>query len=57
MRKVYEENKQYSTVGELEAAVIEAWDSIDPKLISSLISSMEKRIFEVILRKGSYTNY
>lgn len=57
VRKVYGGNKQYDTIGDLKAAVIEAWEAISNDVRFNLINCMPQRIFELILNKGGPTHY
>ena len=42
---------------QLRVAVREAWDSITPDQLNSLIDSMRERCEAVIAAKGGYTKY
>lgn len=57
VRRVYAQTRQYSTVGELETAIIEAWEGISPEIIRNLVLSMKNRLFQVINRNGKLTDY
>jgi hypothetical protein len=45
------------TYPQLEAIVQEAWDSITPECLSSLLDSMRDRCQAVIDAKGGHTKY
>lgn len=57
VRRVYANNRQFQTVADLETAIIDAWDSIQPNIIKNLVSSMKNRLFQVINRNGRLTDY
>lgn len=57
VRKIYAENKQYTSIHDLKLAVIAAWESITKEVRSNLVQSMPSRIFELIHQKGGPTHY
>lgn len=57
VRRIYAENKQYQSVGELKQAIVAAWQGIEQELVDQLVLSMENRIFQVINRKGGPIDY
>lgn len=56
-RQIYSGGKQYDNVPELINAIKNAWNEVPASLLSSLFSSMKRRIFEVISKNGGSTNY
>ena len=56
-RQIYSEGKQYGNASELMDAIKSAWNEVPVSLLSSLFSSMKRRIFEVISKNGGSTNY
>lgn len=56
-RKVYSENKQYSSIQELKKSILSAWEGIEVETLEDLVKSMENRIFIVINKNGGYTGY
>jgi transposase len=56
-RRVYHNGRQFNTVADLRAAIEAAWESIEPKIIRSLIDSMPRRCQEVIEKNGNKTHY
>lgn len=48
---------QYANVGDLIAAILEAWKSIDQATLNRLLDSMPRRCIEVIEKKGGKTHY
>ena len=56
-RKVYQNNRQFQTVSELQAAILQGWVDIDVIILKSLIISIPTRIFEVIRHKGYHIKY
>lgn len=57
VRAVYKDNRQFSTVLELQTAIIEAWEDICPDLLEKLVNSMENRLFQVACSNGGMTKY
>lgn len=57
VRKVYVNGKHYQSVGELETAIVDAWESIPQSLIDTLIRSMNNRCYQVIRNQGKRTKY
>ena len=57
VRRVYAENKQYETVGELKNEILKIWSEIGGDIRKNLIESMPKRIFELIEKHGGPTHY
>ncbi|GMF44980.1 unnamed protein product [Phytophthora fragariaefolia] len=55
-RKVYPNGRQYASVPELTAAILDAWNSIDMSTLEKLIEPMPRRCFEVIEKKGACTS-
>lgn len=56
-RKVYDHGKQYNSVQELTAAVMEAWDSVTMKELLDLMDTMSARCFEVARKNGDKIHY
>lgn len=57
VRRIYDNRKQYDTIDELKAAILKAWENIEPNILKNLVASMPKRIFQVIERAGRPTDY
>ena len=55
VRQVYAHGKQYDTINNLKQAIIHAWSNISPTIINNLIKSMKNRIYNTILKQGTYT--
>ncbi|KAG3120743.1 hypothetical protein PI124_g1437 [Phytophthora idaei] len=55
--RVYAHGHQYRTVGELEVAIMAAWDSIEQEDLFKLVESMPRRCLAVIKQKGDLTKY
>lgn len=49
--------REIKNVRELKAAIVEIWNKIDKNFLKRLVSSMPKRISEVIRAKGGHINY
>lgn len=56
-RAVYSEGKEYTSIIKLKKGIIKKWDEISPRILSRLVSSMEKRIEMVIKNEGGSTKY
>ncbi|GBM18419.1 Transposable element Tc3 transposase [Araneus ventricosus] len=55
-RKVYENGGQFYSVNALKTAIESAWYNLEPEILLTLIMSMEKRIYDVILKNGKTLN-
>ena len=53
---MYAHGKQYNNVKELEASIYKEWDEIPLETLQNLNESMSKRLFDVVLAHGGYTN-
>ncbi|GBL96720.1 Transposable element Tc3 transposase [Araneus ventricosus] len=56
-QKVYENGGQFYSVNALETAIEIAWYNLEPEILKTLIMSMEKRVYDVILKNGKTLNY
>lgn len=56
-RRLYAGNRQFSTVAELRAAILEAWEEVSWDDIQKTINSMHSRMIAVIAEKGGSTEY
>ncbi|RYY42253.1 MAG: hypothetical protein EOO06_21400 [Chitinophagaceae bacterium] len=56
-RRLYSGNRQFSTVSELRAAILEAWDEVSWDDIQKTISNMHSRMIAIIAEKGGSTEY
>ena len=56
-RRLYTGNRQFSTVAELRAAILEVWEEVTWDDIHSTINSMQSRMIAVIAEKGGSTEY
>lgn len=56
-RKVYSEGRHFQSKGDLISYIKQEWENLDQEILKNLIQSMPNRIYEVILKKGSYTKY
>lgn len=58
IRRIYSKNRKYDKIVELKDAIIEAWNTIDDKIVKkSFISTIEDRFFDLIYRGWNVTNY
>lgn len=57
VRRVYAENRQFDSVGELKAAINEAWKGIEHSVLQNLIGSMPNRLFDIIRAGGKAIQY
>ncbi|KAG3078758.1 hypothetical protein PI124_g19736 [Phytophthora idaei] len=56
-RTVYNNGKKhYSSVAELRAAVLAAWDAVDEATLAKLVDSMPKRLVGMLDKKGNKTH-
>ena len=53
-RRIYQEGKQYSSKETLWQAIKEVWEGIEPEIILSLTSSMDKRLMELLQKEGKH---
>ncbi|KAG3116405.1 hypothetical protein PI124_g9670 [Phytophthora idaei] len=53
----YAHGHQYRTVGELEVAIMAAWDSIEQEYLLKLVESMPRRCLAVIKQKEALAEY
>jgi len=53
-RRVYENGKQYKTVGDLRVAIEREWDAIDIIDVKTLYDSMLQRVAKVATRRGEF---
>ena len=53
-QRVYKNNTFYSNVQELKDAIMQAWDGIGEDILRTLSTSMNNRIFNLILKKGCH---
>ena len=54
---VYANGKQYISIKELEKAIKEAYEKIDPDQLENLVKSMEKRLALVLLKQEEKIKY
>ena len=55
--RVYASGKQYNSKKQLEKAIREAYEELDPTQLENLIKSMEKRLALVLLKQGGKVKY
>lgn len=55
--KLYEGGKKYKSKNELWTAIFSICSNMEKNLIKKLTSITKKRIFDLILNKGSYVDY
>ena len=56
-REVYTNGCQFQTMHDLREAIFTTWNNIPASLLQTLISTMPKRMFEVIRNDGCATHY
>ncbi|GBM20947.1 Transposable element Tc3 transposase [Araneus ventricosus] len=56
-QKVYGNGGQFYSVNALKTAIESAWYNLEPEILQTLIMSMEKRVYDVILKNGKTLNY
>lgn len=52
VRKIYKNNKQYSTLKELKMLILTPWWNLGVVEVQNLVKSMPNKIFEVIRANG-----
>uniref|UniRef100_A0A1I7XL14 Transposase n=1 Tax=Heterorhabditis bacteriophora TaxID=37862 RepID=A0A1I7XL14_HETBA len=57
VRRIHANNRQFQIVNDLEIVVSKVWSEVDESAIKNLVNSMSERIFQVINRSGSCTDY
>jgi len=57
VRDVYRNGRQYSTVSELKAAILNSWDEIENSVLEKLADSMKNRVFKLIKQNGKTIGY
>ncbi|GBM84738.1 Transposable element Tc3 transposase [Araneus ventricosus] len=56
-RNLYENGEQFYSVNALKRAIERAWYNLELEILQTLIMSMEKRVYYVILKNGKTLNY
>ncbi|GBN26584.1 Transposable element Tc3 transposase [Araneus ventricosus] len=56
-RKVYGNGGQFYSLNALKTAIESAWYNLEPEILQTLFMSMEKRVYDVILKNGKTLNY
>jgi transposase len=56
-QKVYENGRQFSSKDQLWKAILDAKEEIEPEQVANLVSSMDRRLLEVIRRDGAHIGY
>lgn len=56
-RAIYAGNKQYQSVAQLKQAILAGWNKISLQTPQNYVDSIPNRIFQVIQRNGSATDY
>ena len=56
-QQLYDKGKKYKSKSDLWEAIVMICNKIDEKVINKLTASTNKRIFQLILNKGSYVDY
>lgn len=57
VRKIYAENRQFSSIQELKTAILQSWEEIELGTLQKLVQSMPNRLFQTISRSGGATEY
>uniref|UniRef100_A0A1I7W7J0 Transposase n=1 Tax=Heterorhabditis bacteriophora TaxID=37862 RepID=A0A1I7W7J0_HETBA len=57
VRRIYADNRQFETVKDLQSAISKTWSEVDNSVIKNLMNSMSERIFQIINKSGSCTDY
>ncbi|GBM22017.1 Transposable element Tc3 transposase [Araneus ventricosus] len=56
-RKVYENGEQFYSVNALKTSIESAWYNLESEILQTLIMSMEKRVYDVLLKNEKTLNY
>ncbi|GBN29024.1 Transposable element Tc3 transposase [Araneus ventricosus] len=56
-RKIYKNGGQFYSLNALKTAIEIAWYNLEPEILQTSIMSMEKRVYDVILKNGKTLNY
>ncbi|GBM45385.1 Transposable element Tc3 transposase [Araneus ventricosus] len=56
-RKVYENGGQFYLVNALKTAIESAWYNLEPEILQTLIMSLKKNVYDVILNNRKTLNY
>lgn len=56
-RRVYADNRQFSSVDELRHAIAEVWNNMSQAELAGILQSMNSRMVEVIANHGKATHY
>ncbi|GBM65544.1 Transposable element Tc3 transposase [Araneus ventricosus] len=56
-RKVFENGGKFYSVNALKTSTESAWYNLEPEILQTLIMSMEKRVYDVLLKNGKTFNY
>ena len=53
--RIFEGNRQYATLNELETAVVDCWSQISQEILEKLADSVKDRVLEVLKKNGGPT--
>ncbi|GBM74221.1 Transposable element Tc3 transposase [Araneus ventricosus] len=56
-RKAFGNGGQFYSVNALKISIESAWYNLEPEILQTLIISMEKRVYDVLLKNGKALNY
>lgn len=56
-RRIYEGNKQYNSLQDLQDAISQAWSSVGILQLNTLVDSMPERVYMTIRERGGHTGY
>ncbi|GBO10061.1 Transposable element Tc3 transposase [Araneus ventricosus] len=56
-RKVYENGGQFYSVNALKTSIESVWYNLELEILQTLIMSMAKRVYDVLLKNGKTLNY
>jgi hypothetical protein len=57
VRRVYANGRQFNSVTELRAEIVNCWNSIADSELKNLVESMPKRLIEVLKKNGKSISY
>ena len=55
-RMIYSEGKQYNNIQDLHSAILVAWSSIIPENLLNYVNGMQRRMIDVVKKRGDKIN-
>jgi hypothetical protein len=57
VRENYANGRQFCSISDLKSAIMEAWETIDSRIIKNLSDSVQNRLFELVQIGGAMASY